>query len=329
MTSLKNKIFETYQEGADLGSVLLRLFAAQRQEWPELKKNYEQLEKRQTRILSGAGASRIVLQFNPSRVGSTLAKVDSESLRQRKCFLCIENLSPEQKGILYRGDYLILCNPYPIFEKHFTISSISHIPQNILGPLPDFLSLAEDIGPGFTVFYNGPQCGASAPDHLHFQACPSGQLPVENEMIENGLPVLRPDLEPVLRDENWDVHVFETTGRGIIFITAKNIAAAVAASARAISALRAANSSEPLLNIIARKERDSFRIMIFPRRKFRPDCFYLEGEKRIAVSPAAVELGGLIITPFKKDFDLLDFAGAVSILQEVSLDSASIIKLLK
>jgi hypothetical protein len=320
---MKNKIFEKFEEGGDLGPLLLRLLAAQKNDWPDLRKNYEQLDQRQTRTLSGPGRSRLLLQCNPARIGSTLAKVDNESLKQRKCFLCIENLPPEQKGILYRDNYLALCNPYPIFDKHFTIACIAHTPQDIACSLPGFLSLAADAGPGFTVFYNGPQCGASAPDHLHFQACPSGQLPIENEIVENGPPLLKSD--------GWEVHVTEWTGRGVIVVTAKDIAPATSASRLVITALQQAGTpaAEPLLNIIARRNSGVFKIFILPRRKFRPDCFYLEGEERIVVSPAAVELGGLIITPFKKDFDLLDYDGAVAILKEVSLDGPSIAKLLK
>ncbi|MEN6463907.1 MAG: DUF4922 domain-containing protein [Syntrophaceae bacterium] len=318
-----SRIFESHDGGKGLGDMLERLLAAQKEDWPELQINYAGLGERQSRTLAGAGAGRIVLQCNPARIRSTMAKVDGQSLRERKCFLCTGNLPPGQKGILYRGDYLALCNPYPIFEKHFTIACIDHRPQSITDSLDRFLLLAGDAGPAYTVFYNGPQCGASAPDHLHFQACPSGRLPIENEDLDKE--------PPLFKSNDREVRIAERTGRGIILVTAPGIEQAKAATADVISALRhaAPTGTEPLLNIIARQENGAFRVMVFPRRKFRPDCFYLEGEKRIAVSPAAVELGGLIITPLQKDFDLLDFTGAVSILKEVSLDRESIIRLLK
>jgi hypothetical protein len=321
--ALKTKVFETYKKGGDLGSLLLRLLAAQKNDWSDLRENYNRLGEGQTRVLTGPGADRILLQFNPARAGSTLAKIDARSLQKRECFLCIKNLPREQKGILYEGDYLALCNPYPIFDKHFTIASVVHKPQDVAGPLADFLSLAADVGPEFTVFYNGPQCGASAPDHLHFQACPAGRLPIENELDPNG--------PPLLQSGDWAVHVSESAGRGMIMITAKDLGPAIVATRMVLTALRQAVSPtvEPLVNIIARRSQGIFKTVVFPRRKFRPDCFYMEGEQRIVVSPAAVELGGLIITPFKKDFELLDFAGAVTILKEVSLDRSSIIKLLK
>lgn len=316
MKALNNRIFDICTDGGELGAMLHRLLAAQKNDWPELKKNYAQLESRQTRTLGDAGAGRIVLQCNPARIGSTLARTDSRSLKERKCFLCLENLPPEQQGILYRDDYLVLCNPYPIFAKHFTIACLEHKPQAIAGSFDAFLSMTADAGPEFTIFYNGPRCGASAPDHLHFQACPSGQLPIEKDLPEDG--------PPLLKSGGWEVRVAERTGRGIIVIKARDIAPASAALIKTISALQAGSPEEPFLNMIARKETGGYRVLVFPRRKFRPDCFYREGDARIAVSPAAVELGGLIITPLQQDFDSLDFAGAVSILKEVSLDAASI-----
>jgi hypothetical protein len=321
------RIFERHDGGKGLGEMMERLLAAQKEDWPELKKNYAGLAERRTRTLADAAEGRILLQFNPARIRSTMAKLDSRSLRERPCFLCLRNLPPEQKGILYRGGYIILCNPYPIFDRHFTIACVEHRPQNIADSLEQLLLLAGDAGPKFTVFYNGPQCGASAPDHLHFQACPSGQLPIEHESVNNGPPLFRPG--------NAQVRVAESAGRGIIAVRAPGIDGAKAATAGVIAALRhpapagPSGDAEPLVNIIAREEDGEFLVLVFPRRKFRPDSFYLEGDKKIAVSPAAVELGGLIVTPMQKDFDALDFSRAVSILREVSLDGESIIRLLK
>lgn len=323
----EGRIFARQEGGKGLGEMMERLLAAQKEEWPELKKNYAGLGERQTRILADAGAGRIVLQFNPARIRSTMAKLDGRSLRERPCFLCLANLPPEQKGILYRGEYLVLCNPYPIFDRHFTIACIEHRPQGIEDSLEMFLLLAGDAGPGFTVFYNGPQCGASAPDHLHFQACPSGQLPIESWNINDGPPLFKSD--------SAEVRVVESAGRGMIIVTAAGIDGAKAAVVKVISALQQAapagpaGEAEPMMNIIARKENGALRVFVFPRRKFRPDCFHLEGDGRIAVSPAAVELGGLMVTPLQKDFDALDFSRAASILSEVSLDGPAIVKLLK
>jgi len=316
------RIFEIYEGGEGLSGMLERLLAGQKNDWKELRNNYSLIGERQKRTLSAPGAGRIVLQCNPGRIGSTLAKVDRRSVEERKCFLCEGNLPSGQKGILYRGDYLALCNPYPIFKMHFTIACIDHRPQGIMEHLDRFLMLAEDVGPGFSIFYNGPQCGASAPDHLHFQACPCGELPIESEHFEC--------YPPLFKSKSAEIRVAGTAGRGVVVVTAPTLNQAKNATAKVIAALHHDGASgetgipEPLLNIIARKEQGGLKIMIFPRRKFRPDCFYLEGEKRIAVSPAAVELGGLIITPLQKDFDRLDFAGAVSILKEVSLDAESI-----
>ena len=112
----------------------------------------------------------IKVQFNPGRLISTAAKVDAASIKERKCFLCPENLPPAQRGIPYDGDFLVLCNPFPIFPEHFTISSLRHTPQLIRDSFAALLSLTRDLGSRYAVLYNGPKCGASAPDHLHFQA---------------------------------------------------------------------------------------------------------------------------------------------------------------
>ena len=131
---------------------------------------------------------RVKVQFNPRRIVSgTGPKLDPESIRTRPCFLCREHLPPEQRAILYRDDYLILCNPAPIFPGHLTIAHRRHLPQSLPDHLETFLRLAADFGPRMIVFYNGPRCGASAPDHLHFQAAPAGLLPVEKELREPGI----------------------------------------------------------------------------------------------------------------------------------------------
>ena len=72
----------------------------------------------------------------------------------------------------------------PVFSPHFTVSHLDHRPQAIAEQIDAFLRLMADFGSGWTVLYNGPRCGASAPDHLHFQAVPSGQMPIEKEILE-------------------------------------------------------------------------------------------------------------------------------------------------
>ena len=151
---------------------------------------YESLDSVKVREIHCDGFSTL-LQFNPKRIVSTSANVDDKSVRERKCFLCLENLPEEQKGVLYRDEFLILCNPAPIFPRHFTISTVRHTPQEIGKFIGTLLSLAKELSPEFTVFYNGPRCGASAPDHMHFQASPSWSIPVERDAEDVQRRVLR------------------------------------------------------------------------------------------------------------------------------------------
>ena len=141
----------------------------------------------------------------PGRIKSTLADVGEKSVAERACFLCPPNLPEEQKGILYRKDYLILCNPMPVFSSHFTISHLDHRPQELAGTVATLLTLLCDFGPGFLILYNGPGCGASAPDHLHFQAVPSGLMPIEGEIrATQRASGRRAGMFPCIGREAWD-----------------------------------------------------------------------------------------------------------------------------
>ena len=157
------------------------LWRRQCEQWPMLKEGLAHLKQADTRAFDVAG-SRVKAQCNPSRVLSASAKVDAASLAQRPCFLCEANLPIEQRAVAYGSDWLILCNPMPIFDPHFVIATRDHQPQRLQAGLPTLLELARDLGGRYSVFYNGPMCGASAPDHLHLQAAPTGATPFENEL---------------------------------------------------------------------------------------------------------------------------------------------------
>ena len=158
----------------------MSLLEHQKSTWRLLADAYESLDSARVRDISCGGFSAS-LQFNPKRIISTGASVDEESVRSRKCFLCPDNLPDEQEGVLFRDDFLVLCNPAPIFSRHFTISAVQHTPQEIGKFIGTLLSLSKELSPEFTLFYNGPRCGASAPDHMHFQASPSRSIPVERD----------------------------------------------------------------------------------------------------------------------------------------------------
>lgn len=312
MSNEADRIFAEFDGGCSLPGMMESLLAAQKQAWPDLRKNYLSLEKRLVRELT-SGNSVLRVELNPGRITSTSANTDARSVSSRPCFLCLDNLPPAQKGILYRGEYLVLCNPYPIFEKHFTVSSLEHTPQNFQGSVEAFLSLLTDLGPRYTIFYNGPECGASAPDHLHFQACPSGVIPIESV---RHLPAHR-----TLCLAGCGIYAVEDTGRAMALVESPDTSAIKAVLLKIIDSLkkRAAGKTEPLLNIIAWKAAEVYRVALFPRSKFRPDCYYASGEERVLVSPAAVEMGGLIVTPLERDFAAMDFARASAILREVSM----------
>ncbi|MCK7509074.1 MAG: DUF4922 domain-containing protein [Desulfobacterales bacterium] len=176
---LKNTIFAKFpaKENLTLPSLCLNLFDSQKKSWPRFAAACRDLAFVQERKLS-CNHYKITLQYNPARVVSGGAAVDRESIKKRPCFLCADNRPAQQSGILYRNDYVILCNPAPIFDRHFTIVSLEHQPQEITSSLSWLLQLAADASPDYTVFYNGPACGASAPDHLHFQMIPAGCTPL-------------------------------------------------------------------------------------------------------------------------------------------------------
>lgn len=296
------------------------LLAEQRVAWPEFKRAHDSLSRVRSRDIECDGFS-VRLVFNPGRAVNTTAVVTPEEVKARPCFLCPANLPVEQKGIAYRAEFLILANPRPAVPFHLTIAHIDHRPQSLHDHADMFLQIAADLGSGFTVLYNGPRCGASAPDHLHFQAVPSGEMPVEKELRGNRVfAPLRPQSDagpvPVLRAAGL--------GREVIVIEASDapgIAAALADYTRALEEATASPGQlheEPMMNAAVSFDGNAWRLLVFPRRTHRPAAFYREDEGKIMVSPAVMEMAGIIVTPAERDFDRLDAAAIESIYREVS-----------
>jgi hypothetical protein len=262
----------------------------------------------------------VKVQFNPRRIVSSGARLDPESIRRRPCFLCLSHLPPDQQAILYREAFLVLCNPAPIFPGHLTIAHRRHLPQSIMGNLEVLLGLAADFGPRIILFYNGPRCGASAPDHLHFQAAPAGLLPVEAEVLE-------PRNRVVVR-RHKEVSLWRTggLGRGILVIEGKSAASVSSAFGEAIAALcrLCPSDDEPMLNLLCTHTGSAWRLILFPRRTHRPAAYYREGEGRLLVSPGAADMGGMLITPMEKDFLVMDRGIIEGIFREVALDDSSL-----
>ncbi len=289
------------------------LLAQQKGAWELLRTGYETLQSVRTKAFEFDGF-QIKVQFNPGRMTSTAAKVDPNSIRERKCFLCPENLPAAQRGIPCDGEYVVLCNPFPIFPEHFTIPTFKHVPQRILGSFGTLLNLTRALGERYTVFYNGPRCGASAPDHLHFQAGNRAFLPIDAEYDALKTKGAGPLFESAsLRAYGVEglrrFFSFESSDAGLLL--------------RAFTALHevlqdgATDGEEPLLNILGFWQNGAWRIIVFPRLKHRPAFYFKEGDEKLLISPAAVEMAGICTTPREQDFEKVTREHLVGMYEEV------------
>lgn len=283
------------------------LFAQQRDTWPALRDGEAALEHLHRKTLRSA-ADTIVVQMNPARRASTTAETDAKSLAARPCFLCPENMPAEERGVEF-ADLVILPNPFPILPLHCTIAAREHRPQRLTGRVGLLLQLARQVGPDLAAFYNGPECGASAPDHFHFQAAKAREIP------------LLAQLPPMAAGPSVVAH--STFGRTMLIFTDTEQARMQSAIERAIAAFGtiAETVDEPLLNLVAHVVAGQYRAILFPRAAHRPACYFAEGADRIAVSPAVLEMSGILVTTEPADFARLDAATAQAIYQEISLDA--------
>lgn len=282
----------------DYSRVVDKLIARQLCDWDVAERNYTALSKVVTRTLS-LGESSVTLQFNPERRGSSSAAIDKRSLASRKCFLCSGNQPVKQKAVLWGDHYKIQVNPYPIFTRHLTIADLRHLPQRLDGRVGDMLQLASAL-PEFVIFYNGPQCGASAPDHAHFQAGAKGEMPLCDEMAHATTHMLADS------DEGFIGYV-DTLGRSVFTIETSTQRAAERYAMRLLELLPVSHGAdEPMVNVLCwwNKTNRMWHLAVFPRRKHRPAC-YGEGQGRLLLSPGAVDMGGLWAVPERKDFDAL------------------------
>ena len=317
-TFLSQKIYAAFDEGGGLMSLpelCLELLSEQKRAWVDLGEAYDSLKDVRERDVPCRGFS-VRLQYNPGRIKNSLADAGEEHPKERQCFLCLDNLPEGQKGILYRSEYLILCNPMPVFSSHFTISHLDHRRQAIAEHIDTLLQLMAEFGSGWVVLYNGPKCGASAPDHLHFQAGPSGKMPIEKEIQEGKRLTLMTRVEGVFLYRVRDL------GREVIILEGDDPMAVGGVFKNYLSVLERILlvNEEPMMNIAGFHKEKKWRLVIFPRRKHRPEAFFKEGDARVVVSPGVIDMGGLLITPVEKDFHRLDAATAEGIYREVSLE---------
>jgi hypothetical protein len=309
------------EAGEGLESALAALIDQQCASWPLLKQGYDAFRRIETKRVRVQEAE-VVIQHNPRRLSSTSAAVDKASIGSRSCFLCPGNLPPEEKGIAYGDDLVITCNPFPVLDRHLSIIHRDHIPQRIEGNVERLLSLARDLGSSYFVLYNGPECGASAPDHLHFQACSRDLLPIQENLFKDE-PVL--DEDCAYCDETAR-HTFELftlggCGRSVVVFRggAQNELARWVHRVVGELAIQA-DKDEPLLNIICAYDRKLWTVYLFPRAKHRPRCFFEQGEARLVVSPGAIDMGGVVVVPERAHFDRIGGEQVAQIFSEVSMN---------
>ena len=294
-------------------SSISRFFNRQLEMWEDARHRFRDLKHVEVRQLS----DQLKVQFNPARIVSTGAKIDKHTLGERPCFLCERNRPKEQMTKQIDDHFQLLVNPFPILPVHFTIPATKHQPQSIYrhyGEMHRLLSLHSEL----MVFYNGPKCGASAPDHLHFQAGTSGVLPLQTnwqrlsrsltDVIslndEEKISVLSDFLVPafviISKSEDSDEELFHRLYRSMPM---------------------RGDESEPMMNIIAWRKGDEFISVVIPREKHRPDAYFAEGEAQMMVSPGALDMAGLIITPREEDFSKINLDKAIALLRECGISA--------
>jgi SpoIID/LytB domain protein len=288
-----------------------KLYEQQYSVWELARKNIDSLKKVETRTFVFDGFE-INAQFNSARIVSSAAKTDAKSIRERKCFLCAENRPEVQKGIFYDNKFEILVNPFPILPYHFVIARNEHTPQEILPYFSDMLNLAKDLDE-FTLLYNGPEAGASAPDHFHFQAVERGHLPVELEYEKLQSKIIFKNETSVCRNiENYlrSCIVIESSDKG----SAKN------AFERIYKILQQDSNTEPKMNVFCLYKNNTWITFVFPREKHRPTQYYADGDENMMISPGAIDIAGILIMPRKEDFDKLNKEIIEDVFRQVSKD---------
>jgi hypothetical protein len=289
-------------------------------DWKLAADNYDQLNRLKTREVDIDGF-KVKLQCNPERVRSCAARVDKESIEARPCFLC--GTPSEQKSVSYSPSFDILVNPYPIFSKHLTIKSTRHQPQRIKLFFDEMLRLTVDLKDWF-VFYNGPQCGASAPDHFHFQAAKSDELPLWKNMKWALRRVICESDETTL----YDIVDFPSP---TLLIKSTDITEAAILFEQIITLLpKQQDSPEPMMNLLSWTENKVIYCCVFLRETLRPKCFYAENPAdNFMISPAAVEMAGLIILPREEDFEKIGKEDIRKVYSDVGYDFKKYSALLK
>ena len=294
-------------------SSISRFFNRQLEKWDDARHRFRDLKHVETKKLS----EEVRLQFNPARIVSTGAKIDKKTLGERPCFLCDKNRPKEQMSQQIDERFHLLVNPFPILPVHFTIPARKHQPQAIYknyGEMHRFLSLHSEL----MVFYNGPKCGASAPDHLHFQAGTSGILPLQanwQRLSRNLTDIIS------LNDEEKIAVVRDFIVPAFVIISKSEESDETLFHRLYKSMPMRGDETEPMMNIIAWRKEDEYISVVIPREKHRPEAYFAKGDAQVMVSPGALDMSGLIITPREEDFHKLTEESATTILQECGIST--------
>ena len=313
---INTKDLKKYGPVETLSEQVKSLLQQQKENWELVKNNYEGLKKVKERIIDFEDF-QVKLQFNPERIRSSAAKTDQKSISERPCFLCEKNRPVQQKGIDYKGVYTILINPFPISKCHLTIPLNDHWDQEIEGKFIDMLDLSKALK-NFTIFYNGPKCGASAPDHFHFQAGLENTIPSDSEanLISEKFG------EMLLENKQIKISAVNSPYlRKFIFMQSSNPEELEIQFEKIHSLLPLKDDeTEPMMNILCNYSKGKWEIVIFPRDKQRPNQFFAKGEQQILMSPASAEMGGLVILPREDDFKKIAKDDLLSIYNQVTLN---------
>jgi len=319
MTSWARIILENHASESALAPRLERLFKQQQQQWGMLREGQAALTAIRTKTLASADA-HILVQANPGRKWSTHARIDAHTLTTRRCFLCPENMPAEERGIGL-GKLIILPNPYPILHRHCTVPDRTHRPQQLTGRITEMLELARALGSGMLVFYNGPRCGASAPEHFHFQACAAAGIPLLREL-------------PWPRSGPWQ-QAFTSLERKILLLADNNadrirlqLEHALTVLGRLTSGPTAPADEEPMFNLMALVRDGLYGVILFPRAAHRSSCYFSSGDVRLAISPATLEMAGILVVAEPQQLNRVDVKTAAAIYREVSLDETRFNRLL-
>lgn len=289
-----------------------QLFHEQASNWELARVNFAGLKTVKSKSFS-FGGFEVLVQFNPARIVSSGAKIDAKSIAARPCFLCASNRPQQQKTVDF-GDYEILVNPFPIFPEHFTIPRKEHVAQQILPYFADMLQLAVAMD-DYLVFYNGPECGASAPDHMHFQAGTKDFLPLVNDYKR----LKRTHTDLLSDNGKTQVYRLKNYLRTVYAIESVDLESAKHAFESLTLTLSNGEGTEPMLNIVCTYENDHWTVFVIPRKAFRPLQYTAPENEQLLISPATVEMCGVLITPVEAHFERITKNDIESIFEQVSV----------